>query len=112
MSKRKRKQVEPDVQLARDDRRKARNRVAARKCRDKRDDRVRTLEDEKNRLLENNEQLTGENWRMQAEIEQIKKNFPPSGEQMNNNEPELEGFSDILANPDAFLDSTLFTMCE
>merc|ERR1711885_40112 len=113
---RKRKQVTPDVQQQRDERRKARNRVAARKCRDKRDNLVRSLEDEKTRQLEREEKLLGEHGRLKAEIERIKENLPreeQQGEdQVNNNEPELEGFNDILANPDEFLGSAMFTMCE
>merc|ERR1712147_183345 len=113
---RKRKQVTPDVQQQRDERRKARNRVAARKCRDKRDNLVRTLEDEKTRQLEREEKLLGEHGRLVAEIERIKENLPREEEQdedqANNNEPELEGFNDILANPDEFLESAMFTMCE
>merc|ERR1711970_680231 len=129
---RKRKQISPDVQLERDERRKARNRIAARKCRDKRNNRVRQLEDEKCRQLETNGKLLGENGKLRAEIERIKvnyvrmnhvKNEPCEEEEddqldefhlVNNNEPELEGFNDILANPDEILASNnIFTaMCE
>merc|ERR1712059_50695 len=94
---RKRKQVTPDVQQ-------------------QRDNLVRTLEDEKTRQLEREEKLLGEHGRLVAEIERIKENLPREDEQgedqANNNEPELEGFNDILANPDEFLESAMFTMCE
>jgi hypothetical protein len=109
---RKKKQVTPDVQQQRDERRKARNRIAARKCRDKRDNRVQTLEDEKTRQLEWREKLADENGRLRAEIERIKENLPREEEQVNNNEPELEGFNDILENPDEYLADNMFAMCE
>merc|ERR1712242_483939 len=107
---RKKKIVTAEVQEQRDNRRKERNRAAARKCRDKRENQVRYLEDQK--FKNENDQLKEEiNY-----LRSLQEQQPTTSNTFNANEPELDGFNDILANPDEFLQQSelgpIFAMCE
>merc|ERR1711897_26733 len=121
-------------------RRKERNRAAARKCREKRDNQIRCLEDQKETLMATNQEIKNENEQMMQEINYLKSlqeqqsslsstinsktgqndhffiGNQQSSSNINNNEPELEGFTEILADPEQFLEQSelgpIFAMCE
>merc|ERR1711897_129024 len=121
-------------------RRKERNRAAARKCREKRDNQIRCLEDQKETLMATNQEIRNENDQMVQEINYLKSlqeqqsslsntinskteqndhffvGNQQSSNNINNNEPELEGFTEILADPEHFLEQSelgpIFAMCE
>merc|ERR1711897_71016 len=121
-------------------RRKERNRAAARKCREKRDNQIRCLEDQKETLMATNQEIKNENDQMMQEINYLKSlqeqqsglsntihtkteqndrffiGNQQSSSNINNNEPELEGFTEILADPERFLEESelgpIFAMCE
>merc|ERR1711908_201593 len=102
---RKKKIVTAEVQEQRDNRRKERNRAAARKCRDKRDNQLRYLEDQKEKLMMTNQKFKNENDQLKEEINYLRslqEQQPTKSNTFNANEPELDGFNDILANPDEF----------
>merc|ERR1711933_166585 len=134
---RKKKVVTAEVQEQRDNRRKERNRAAARKCREKRDNQIRCLEDQKETLMATNQEIKNENDQMMQEINYLKSlqeqsslsntintkqndhffvGNQQSSSNINNNEPELEGFTEILADPEQFLEQSelgpIFAMCE
>ena len=116
---RKKKIVTAEMQEQRDNRRKERNRAAARKCRDKRDNQIRYLEDQKEKLMMTNQKFKNENDQMKEEINYLRslqEQQPTTSITFNANEPELDGFNDILANPDEFLQQSelgpIFAMCE
>merc|ERR1711933_32040 len=137
---RKKKVVTAEVQEQRDNRRKERNRAAARKCREKRGNQIRCLEDQKETLMATNQEIKKENDQMMQEINYLKSlqeqqsslsntihtktgqndhffvGNQQSSNNINNNEPELEGFTEILADPEQFLEQSelgpIFAMCE
>ena len=116
---RKKKIVTAEVQEQRDNRRKERNRAAARKCRDKRDNQIRYLEDQKEKLMMTNQKFKNENDQMKEEINYLRslqEQQPITSNTFSTSEPELDGFNDILANPDEFLQQSelgpIFAMCE
>merc|ERR1712156_599458 len=117
---RKKKPVSAELQEQRDNRRKERNRAAARKCREKRDNQIRYLEDQKEKLMMTNQGIKNENEQMIQEINYLRSLHEhqqnDTTNTANNNEPELEGFNDILADPDHFLEQSelgpIFAMCE
>merc|ERR1712156_1311461 len=65
---RKKKPVSAELQEQRDNRRKERNRAAARKCREKRDNQIRYLEDQKEKLMMTNQGIKNENEKMMQAI--------------------------------------------
>lgn len=98
------KSVTEEVQKARDDRRKERNRAAAKKCREKRENQVKVLEDQKTDLIFRNDQLLKDNEAMRTEIQRLKSLLGPEVEEsINNNGPEMELDDTILTNPDQYL---------
>merc|ERR1711963_984402 len=104
-----RKPVSPQVQEARDDRRKERNRAAAKRCRDKRENQVKVLEDQKADLMFRNDQVSKDNEAMRAEIQRLKILLGPEVEEtMNNNGPEMQLDDTMLTNPDQYLMATEF----
>merc|ERR1712187_314562 len=106
---RKKKVVTAEVQEQRDNRRKERTRAAARKCREKRDNQIRCLEDQKETLMATNQEIKNENDQMMQEINYLKslqEQQSSLSNNINNNEPELEGFNEILADPEQFLEQS------
>ena len=104
---RRKKSVTEEVQKARDDRRKERNRAAAKKCREKRDNQVKVLEDQKADLIYRNDLVSKDNEAMRVEIQRLKTLLGPEvEEQINNNGPEID--ETILNNTDQFLMATDF----
>merc|ERR1711937_210270 len=99
---RRKKIVTAEVQEQRDARRKERNRAAARKCREKRENQIRHLEDQKEKLMVTNQGIKNENDQMMQEINYLRslqeQQQSDTSNAINNNEPELEEFNDILAD--------------
>ena len=101
--------VTEEVQKARDDRRKERNRAAAKKCREKRENQVKVLEDQKADLMFRNDQVSKDNEAMRAEIQRLKNLLGPEVEEaINNNGPEMQLDDAMLTNPDQYLMATEF----
>merc|ERR1712235_226194 len=101
---------------------------------------IRCLEDQKGTLMVTNQEIKNENDQMMQEINYLKslqeqqsslsntinsktqqnEHFfvgnQQSSNNINNNEPELEGFTEILADPEQFLEQSelgpIFAMCE
>ena len=68
-----RKPVSPQVQEARDDRRKERNRAAAKRCRDRRETKVKQLEDEKAGLIVETKSWKAENNQLREELRMLRE---------------------------------------
>merc|ERR1712193_203947 len=71
--RRSRKSVPPKVQEARDDRRRERNRAAAKRCRERRETKVKQLEDEKAGLIKENNGWKAKNNQLIDELRMLRE---------------------------------------
>merc|ERR1712062_415830 len=78
--KRTRKSVPPKVQEARDDRRRERNRAAAKRCRERRETKVKQLEDEKADLVNGNNSWRAQNNQLMDELRMLREAQDQSNE--------------------------------